>query len=706
MTITVRTPSGINVSFQDGTSHEVINDVMRKATGAPDVEARLRTQDQMIPTIPGTPEHVAQQQELREHNKRATDAEREWLNARGPVERIKDAGAFALSVPVRTVTQGQYGAGDVAQAIGAEGAATSLRQAEQDFVRANEEGLRTMGAVGEVAAGIPALNTMGAVSRGVNAGVRTIRAENAVEDLAAFKRQDVRPFAPAFGSGPMQGTAKQISDTAVIGGPVRGALEESLGGARNAAARVAEDVGGRIARVGDEMAGAPAAEKTGEVLQQGLTRFKDARPADIVETSVQGMTPEQRAAIIKAPARFTSMKTKQAALYERAWDFIPEAMRRGRAVEGDPRVMENPSNTRVVLDEIIGRNARMTVQTGKNAAGTSVARPVQGGLLGAMMDAVMNQSWSANLQTLRDMRSDVRRLASGMGDTERNTLRLSDMERIQSGLSRDMVALLERNAAAYETAGNLEAARNFRRSIRAFRQADEFTRGYAERLEQVERLFNANSPRQLYDAMIAAAQDKSRQSTRLLAIANRLLRPEEMAELRGTLVADLGKPVASARGAANELGFSVQSFTTRYNQMFRDNRAGLELLFPDKGHRKALEDVARISARLAEVEAMANTSRSATNAANMSGVLAAGGAFAAGGMEVLLGSLASGAATSVLLSRPELANWLVNYTRLRAAGQGRANAELARHLATLGSLAVRYPEASEAYKLAIKDNSR
>jgi hypothetical protein len=54
------------------------------------------------------------------------------------------------------------------------------------------------------------------------------RAREAVEDAGAHARLGVRPFGPAFSSGPMASTARQLAETPLIGAPVRNALEESI----------------------------------------------------------------------------------------------------------------------------------------------------------------------------------------------------------------------------------------------------------------------------------------------------------------------------------------------------------------------------------------------------------------------------------------------------------------------------------------------
>src|SRR5690606_12927387 len=176
-------------------------------------------------------------------------------------------------------------------------------------------------------------------------------------DVEAFRELGVRPFGPAFSSGPTASVARQLTETPVIGGPVRSAMEESL-----------RETGAAAENVASLFGDARTMREAGQTVQAGLQRFRDARPAEIVEDSIRNLSDTELSRVIYAPARETSLKTKQAALYERAWRFIPQEMQRGRAVEGLTRVMQSPSNTRAVLRDIIERNARMTLQSGQSTA--------------------------------------------------------------------------------------------------------------------------------------------------------------------------------------------------------------------------------------------------------------------------------------------------------------------------------------------------
>lgn len=505
---------------------------------------------------------------------------------------------------------------------------------------------------------------------GVTAATRNAQSANEIQqDAAAFDRLGVRPFGPAFSTGPVGATAKQVTELPFVGGPTRQALTESLEGTRDAARNVAGRYGVST-----------TAQEAGNVAQQGLERFKDARPADVLDDAARNLSPDQLSRTIAAPARETSLKAKQAALYERAWRLIPQEMQRGRAVGGQARVMGNPQNTRGVLEGIVQRNLRMTNQAQAARDGTdAVANPVRGGLLGRMIEAVRNRQWTANLQTLRDMRSEFRRLASGMSDTERNTLKLSDLERIQGAITEDMIALLQRNAEAYRAAGDAATAAGFERSIREFRRADQFTRLSMERLETIERLFRAESSEALARNITQAALAGGRGNEQLLATLRRTLRPEEMGEVAASIISEMGRPVGSARGETQRIGFSVNSFLTKWQNMSPRAKA---LLF-DGEHRAALDDLIRVVSRNANVEALGNSSRTLSNATGI-GSIGAAGALATQGVGAVasgLGTAGALAGASWLFSRPSYVRWVIRYLRakeaaLRPQGGGRVTAAI------------------------------
>lgn len=587
-----------------------------------------------------------------------------------------------------------------------------LLLAGDEMHRSAEEG-DVIGTVANAAAMIPApgVSPMMKAARSALPSV----APEIVRDAQAFSTLGVRPFGPAFSQGPVASVAKQLSDTPVIGAPVRNALTESLEGT----ARASRDVAGRFGT-------AERPDQAGEAVREGIERFRDARPTDVVEREAGGFTPEQRKEIISTPVRETSLKTKQAALYEDAWSEIPEEMRQGRTVKGLPRVLGDLPETRAVINDISdrqlgmlnkGRAERLSVRDEtsellptRGEAIPKVALPVRGGLLGQIVEDIAAGNWRGALQNMRDIRSDFRRLASGMADTEKNTLRLSDLERIQSSLTNDMVGLLRRNVSEYRRLGDTKTADAMERAIRKFRRADQFTRTAMQRMEAIEKLFNADSVESLYRSVKNSALGRGRGDLQKLRVLRKTLRDDEWGDVASAVIRQLGEPTGSTRDVAERIGFSVESFMTNWNNMSPEAKG---ILFGGE-HKAALEDMARVARRLANVEALANRSRSGTNTLNLSALLGAGGAMFAGADAFMtaLGTAGAGLAASVLFSRPQYVRWATKYAVLRSRvlsgqpGQVNAAAALNAHVGRLAQMAKDDPQLEQVVRLVADGNVR
>lgn len=258
--------------------------------------------------------------------RRTQEAEKKaFENSRTPFKRLMDANAFIASMPVRAVTRGEYGLADVVKsqypAVG-----QFLAQGEQDFARANQEGLQAAADIGAVTAGIPGGQTMGAPLRGVAATATALRAvpksafpgplrgagqaatplirqaptnaravaagvpENIqaiperLADMQAFKELEMKPFAPSLGSSGTARVGRTIEELPIVGGTVKSPktdVELNL-------ARIQGEMGQELGSKGSE-------EATGTMLQRGLERYRGAGLEDLDPSAVkrQGVEPYQ-----------------------------------------------------------------------------------------------------------------------------------------------------------------------------------------------------------------------------------------------------------------------------------------------------------------------------------------------------------------------------------------------------------------------------
>jgi hypothetical protein len=558
-------------------------------------------------------------------NQRTKEAEdKAFEESRTPVQRVGDAAMFLPEAAVRTATGGRRGLADIADWTGGPQAGQMIRDTQGNFGRANESELGVLKRIGDVTLGIPMLSTMGApleaTAGAALAAARTPRAmlpaqiksaargaltDARLEDLGAFERSNVTPFGPAFTETGTAGAVKQLSEAPIVGAPVRNALVRTIGEARDAGERVASQYGeagtyrdagqavqGAVRRgveqARDTAGGLPGTgtarsyRDAGVVAREGLENFSDARSADTVGSAGSALKDEQIASIASQPARETSVKTKQDAVYERAWRNLPQDMKAGRSKVDVTRFMSGLTETRAVLGEIVDRNMGMIRQTrmenGKRidlpVTEGRIAYPVRGGLLGQAIQDILETTSTRSIQDVRNLRSDIRRLASGMSDTEKNTLTNSDMMRIQSALTRDLAGTLERNAAHY-AAASPDIANRIRYSARQFRRADQFTRTAMQRIEALEKLYDAGSPELLAQNILKDAQGAGKGNLSRLVSLRRSLPNEDWDEIAGGILAEMGRPAATARDVTQEAGYSVNNLIDNLAKMSPEGRNAL-----------------------------------------------------------------------------------------------------------------------------------
>lgn len=551
-------------------------------------------------------------------------------------------------------------------------------------------------------------------ARGVGAAPRASlaaeRANQIEQEAQSFDRLGVRQFGPAFNEGPTASVAKQLSETPIIGAPIRQNLAQSI-----------EETGQAAQRIADNIAPAATHELAGTRLQQGLDRFSRSGIDEIDPQSLRniGVPPElmnrpmrdvmsagaaremqqaqpireqlgafnaettrgvnvpsartreqtlasrttaddlsdtQLHAVVTAPSRDTSFAAKSEALYERAWRMVPAMMRENNTANPN---MIAAVNTRHALGQI-------DRQIASQIAG-------QGTIVGALADRIRN-AHAANfpLAELRAIRTEVGR-ALGNTNPLQQTINRGQLNSLYAAVSRDIEIGLEtlaNRAAIGTTRSNNQAnyvtpevARQAAGALRAFRTADRYFRQGIAGVERFNKIVGTDNPTQAVGKLIAAAKGRGRGNLTLLRTAHNALRPEEWADIQALMIRSMGDPVGSARGMVQEAGFSVQTFLTNWQNM---EPQAIQIMFGGE-HAQAINDLVRVTSRLANVEALANVSRSGTNTLNITGTVGAISTAAVGDFMTPLMIGGSGYATAALMSRPQYTRWLSGYLRLRAA---------------------------------------
>jgi hypothetical protein len=234
----------------------------------------------------------------------------------------------------------------------------------------------------------------------------------------------------------------------------------------------------------------------------------------------------------------------------------------------------------------------------------------------------------------------------------------------------------------------------------------------AQNWDRVRRIVGAESPEAIFAEINRAALSGTKGDIDKLKAIHSVLSPSERGELAAGIISEMGRPAGSARGLVQDLGFSVESFMTRWNNMTPDARV---LLF-GRDHIRALNDVVAVARRLANVEGFANRSNTYRSGGNVLGIAATAGTAVAGGpagLAYLAGALGGSYGLAVLFSRPAYAKWLSRYLVLKAqavqtgAAGGRLAARhpaLVSHIARLGLAAQREPELVPIYRSLAAEN--
>jgi len=546
--------------------------------------------------------------------------------------------------------------------------------------------------------------------------MRTIsrrRADEAVRDSQAFERLGVNEFGPSYNQGPMASVAKQVSETPLIGSPIRNSLDESVEGAAHAARTLA-----------DNLSPTATAESAGNRLFQGLNRFRSNRLEDIEparvanmginpnrpvgrhlqmgqqqqrdiaqaaqraplinadeafttrgvrvdpalqrdrvftnRTNIEDLSDAQLTRVIRAPADETSFVVRQEALFERAFRMLPEMFRSNGSANPN---MVPATNTRAALSQVDSNIA------------SSITR--QNTITGSLAERLRNSRASNfNISDLRAIRTEIGRDLAGFSTVAPQTLDRSQLKSLYAAVSRDIEnGIMQLSARAINrsplpgtnattrNAVPVEVAQRAAGALRAFRTADRYTRQGMQRVESFYSLLNANSAEQATSKLVKAALSGRKGDAKLFRNAMSVLQPEERTEFASLVIREMGEPSSGARGSVEEMDWSPTRFLTSWKAMSNEAK---DALFVEPGHREALGDLARVARRLSNVEALGNSSRSGTNAINFSGAVGSLAAFASGDVftPALIGG--SGYLTAWLMARPTYARLMVRYLQIKA----------------------------------------
>ena len=442
----------------------------------------------------------------------------------------------------------------------------------------------------------------------------------------------------------------------VAAGSAPNALAQAAG--RQRVDLLPADAGGPIARAvttgtrASPLSVAPvtaAAERQQQQFGDAVRRTA-ASQGEVLDTQAAGET-------VQAGAREFSKET--AARGGRLYDRAAEQARGVRAIK--------PTRTVQAVDEAIAR-----MRDNPAAAPGDIAS------LEAFRDNIAN---GVSIQGLRDARTT---LSQGVYDGK-----------LRSGADQAMWKGILGNVADDIDAGLRSVGRG--EAANTFRAADKFWKQRVETIDQtlapIVGKDGQKGGEQVLQAIESMARGQGGGNMRL----NRLLSalPEaEAGNVRATLIDRLGRSTPGAQDAQGQ-AFSASTFLTNWNRMTPQAKASM---FPDKGARANLNDLATIAEQTKRSQAMANTSNTGV-AIGANAALATGGAVT--NLPATLVSAGSIYLTGKLMASPQFARILARTSKMPPAAANRTFRE------QLGVLSTRQPGLAgdiEALTRAVNDN--
>jgi hypothetical protein len=680
--------------------------------------------------------------------------EQQFEESRTPMKRVQDTAAFVASAPVRALTRGEYGIGDVVGAA-SESEGQALTEAEGSFARANRGWLEPVAQVGEAAIGIPFLNTMGAVPGQMmrtagaatkqftqpvtNRLLRTAPAPTQVAtpaqaygpvqrimDRQAFVDEGIPEFAPAFGSKGLARTGRTIEEVPLVGGTVKvpkTAVEQAmLERQRNIASQ----------------AGAAASqEEVGRISQGGLSRFRGANLEDLERSRVQGLglTPDRPPMArggnvsIDRPsqlntAQMTDDQLKAAASSRvdlpgskrsRVEDLTPQEVQRivslparetsfatkasalyKQAEDAVPALMKSNAavNPGLIATRNAGRVAQGLLSQEKSAR---VSGGVLQGRFGNLVQDLKNSKSNFTLDHLRAARTEIGRALDSFGQFETGLDR-KQLKALYGSISDDyqsgLVALAARaRTVARADPGNksaLATANAADKALHRYRVADRYYRNGVERMDRFMNVLGADTLEQA-SKRIASYLKENTQNIRSLESMASSLRPEEWRAVLGNVVEQIGRLTPGAREA--ERIFSFERYATDWAKISQNPRV-IALFRRSLGDEtvRSLENMGRIAERMKYYESTKNYSGSAYTAGAGAGMAAL---LTPGAWPLLIAGIAGPGVVGKVITSKAFASWVnsLNRAQVQVGSSVVATRQAARpHIQRLISLAKREPD--------------
>lgn len=249
-----------------------------------------------------------------------------------------------------------------------------------------------------------------------------------------------------------------------------------------------------------------------------------------------------------------------------------------------------------------------------------------------------------NYSGIKDLRSWIGELVdTGVLPVD---LSKAELKQIYGALTQDL-------ESAVRNAGGPQA-------LSAWQRANTHYRLLSGRRENLARILGAKNDEGVFDRLLAAASNSSRGDQALLAQARKAMPANEWNEVASAVILRLGRDPGGnviPGQAVTPAGFSPDRFMTAYGKL---TPAGKSILFRSTGQgalANSLDDIARVSQRFKQLNTFANPSGTGQTVA---GTL--GGAGLITDPVTTLGTIMSSAVMAQLLSRPQSARSIANWS--------------------------------------------
>lgn len=329
------------------------------------------------------------------------------------------------------------------------------------------------------------------------------------------------------------------------------------------------------------------------------------------------------------------------------------------AIPISSKAAANLSNTQAVLTDL----------TTKFASNPKLAEAMSNSRLSKYMDALGEKGAALSWEDLKAFRS---RIGEEIGDTRFSdgTLK-SELRALYGALSEDMRA----TAAALGP-----------KELRAFERANNLYRKGQERIDTALISILGDDGRKSPEAAARALQTiaksgKGSSDLKKLAQIRASMPTEEWGDVASSMVRLLGQP-ANSEGRE----FSAQTFMRNYNDM---SDGAKNLLFGDRGRqelRENLDDFTKVVGRIAESDALRNTSNTAGQ------VLTGLGLFSVGNLPLVIGQAVGSYGAAHLFTNPKFVRWATGYAKmLKGAEKANGKPNIEGQMRLLDKLAVSQP---------------